>query len=55
MKILYGARVARYDLLRPVRALASRITRWTKLCDKKLHRLVSYINETVNVCLRADG
>ena len=51
MKILYGARVARYDLLRPVQALASRITKWTRLCDKKLHRLVSYINETVGVCL----
>ena len=51
MKILYGARVARYDLLRPVQALASRITKWTRLCHKKLHRLVSYINETVSVCL----
>ena len=53
MKILYGARVARYDLLRPVQALASKITKWTKLCDHKLHRLVSYINETVQICLHA--
>ena len=53
MKILYGARVARYDLLRPVQALASKITKWTKLCDRKLHRLVSYINETVQICLHA--
>ena len=52
MKILYGASVARYDLLRPVQALASKITKWTKLCDRKLHRL-SYINETVQICLHA--
>ncbi len=51
MKILYGARVARYDLLRPVQALASKLTKWTKLCDKSLHRLVSYINQTADTCL----
>ena len=49
MKILYGARMARYDLLRPVAALASQVSRWTKLDDKKLHRLVSYINCTIDL------
>ncbi|CAE7211779.1 unnamed protein product [Symbiodinium sp. CCMP2592] len=44
MKILYGARMGRYDLIRPVQALASLITKWDGLCDKKLHRLVCYIN-----------
>ena len=44
MKILYGARVGRYDLIRPVQALASLISKWDGLCDKKLHRLVCYIN-----------
>ena len=29
MKILYAARMRRYDLLRPVGALASRVTKWT--------------------------
>ena len=47
MKILYGARMGRYDLIRPVQALASLITKWDGLCDKKLHRLVCYINSTL--------
>ena len=51
MKILYGARVARYDLLRPVQSLASKLTKWTKLCDKALRRLVSYIDQTADTCL----
>ena len=29
MEILYGARLARFDLLRPIAALASKITKWT--------------------------
>ena len=51
MKILYGARMGRYDLVRPVQALASRITKWNHLCDRKLHRLVSYINSTMDLHL----
>ena len=51
MKILYGARVGRYDLLRPVQVLASRLTTWTHLCDKRMHRLISYINETTTTSL----
>ncbi|CAE7345631.1 unnamed protein product [Symbiodinium sp. CCMP2592] len=35
MKILYGARMGRYDLIRPVQALASLITKWDGLCDKE--------------------
>ena len=51
MKILYGARMGRYDLIRPVQALASLITKWDGLCDKKLHRLVCYINSTLDLNL----
>ena len=51
MKILYGARMGRYDLIRPAQALASRITKWNRLCDKKLHRIVSYINSTLDLHL----
>ncbi len=40
MNILYAARVARFDLLRPTCRLACFITKWTTLCDKQLHRLV---------------
>ena len=46
MKILYGARLARFDLLRAVCHLACHITRWTSTCDRRLHRLVCYINST---------
>ena len=49
MKILYAARMGRFDLLRPVTALGSRITTWTKLCDARLHRLVCYIKGTLDL------
>ena len=44
MKILYGARPARFDLLRPIAALAYKITKWDTVCDRMLHGLVCYIN-----------
>ena len=46
MKILYAARMARFDLLRAVCHLACFITKWTTECDKRLHRLVCYIHST---------
>ncbi len=49
MKILYGARMARYDLLRAVGGLASSVTKWTRQCDADLYRLVCYINTTVEM------
>ena len=51
MKILYGARMGRYDLIRPVQALARLITKWDGMCDRKLHRLVCYINSTLDLNL----
>ena len=53
MKIMYGARFARPDLLRAVCALARRITEWDQDCDKRLLRLVSYIQSTLDDRLRA--
>ena len=53
MKILYAARMCRYDLLRATCALASMVTKWTPSCDKKLHRLVSYIHSTLALRLAA--
>ena len=44
MKILFAARMARYDLLRPTCYLATKITKWSARCDRALHRLVCYIN-----------
>ena len=46
MKVLYGARIARFDLLRQVNRLATNITRWTTGNDKKLHHLMCYIHHT---------
>ena len=40
MKILYGARAARWDILKAVQILSTRITMWSRECDKALHRLV---------------
>ena len=49
MKILYGARTARLDILRAVSHLACYFTRWSSECDRKLHRLVCYIKSTLHV------
>ena len=51
MKVLYGARAARWDLLKAVQLLATRVTKWSRECDKALHRLMCYINCTANHCL----
>ena len=40
MKVLYAARVARFDLLKAVQSLACRVSRWTPWCDRALHRLM---------------
>ena len=48
MKVLYGARCARLDLLRAVSHLACYFTKWTSRCDAKLHRLMCYINSTLD-------
>ena len=39
-----AARMARFDLLRAVPGLASRVTKWSVDCDEALHRLVCYVN-----------
>ena len=48
MKIMYIARFARPDLLRAVGALSTMITRWDLLCDRKLFRIIKYMNGTTN-------
>ena len=47
MKILYAAREARFDLLRAIGFLACQITKWDVCCDKRLHRLMCYIETTI--------
>ena len=46
MKCLYGARMARFDLLRAIAHLACYITRWMSECDRRLYRLMCYIHST---------
>ena len=48
MKVLFAARMARYDLLRATQGLASRVTKWSPDCDKALHRLMCYIHSTIS-------
>ena len=42
----YLARIGRPDILWSVNKLARSITKWTKSCDKRLNRLISYIHHT---------
>ena len=51
MKILFAARMARWDLLRATQSLASRVTKWSCDCDIGLHRLVAYINSTLHITM----
>ena len=46
LKCLYLARIGRPDILWSVNKLARSITKWTKSCDKRLNRLISYIHHT---------
>ena len=46
LKCLYLARIGRPDILCSVNKLARSITKWTKACDKRLNRLISYIHHT---------
>ena len=48
MKVLFAARMARFDLLRATQGLASRVTKWSPECDKSLHRLMCYIHTTMD-------
>ncbi len=47
MKLLYGARLARFDLLRAINHLAGYITKWTPDCDKRLHRIMCYVQTSL--------
>ena len=49
MKILFAARMARWDLLRATQSLASRVTKWSRDCDVALCRLVCYINSSLDI------
>ena len=46
LKCLYLARTGRPDIFRSVNKLALAVTKWTKACDKRLARLISYTHHT---------
>ena len=46
LKCFYLTRIRRPDILWSVNTLARSITKWTKACDKRLNRLISYIHHT---------
>ena len=46
LNCLYLARIGRPDILWSVNKLAREVTKWTKACDKRLVRLISYIHHT---------
>ena len=48
LKCLYLARKARPDLLWAVNDLARNVTKWNVACDKRLFRLICYINSTTS-------
>ena len=55
LKCLYLARIGRPDILWSVNKLARSITKWTKACDKRLNRLISYIHHTCEYKLYCHG
>ena len=48
MQTMYGARMARPELLRCIGKLATKLTKWDKLTDKMLFRMMSYINGSLD-------
>ena len=46
LKYLYLARIGRADILWSANKLARSVTKWTKACDKRVARLISYIHHT---------
>ena len=48
LKCLYLARIARPDLYWSVNYLARAVTKWTKACDRRMERLISYIHFTTD-------
>ena len=46
MKLLYAARICRFDLLRSINNLARKITKWTKKEVALLHHLMAYVHQS---------
>lgn len=52
MNYSWLVRMTRYDALRPICLLAREVTRWTRACDRKLHRVVCYLHHHKNMAQR---
>eukprot|EP00972_Heterocapsa_arctica_P014198 2090737-Heterocapsa_arctica.AAC.1 len=52
MKVLYAARLAIFDLLKAVANLAKKVTTWDTGCDRMLHRLMCYVNSSLDLRLK---
>ena len=48
MMIFYGARFARWHLLKVITKLATMVTKWTTACDAALLRLARYVHGAVD-------
>ena len=46
MQVMYLARLARFDMLRCTGRLTSFMTKWEKLLDLKLHRIIQNLKST---------
>ena len=46
LECLYLARIGRSDIRCSVNKLAGAVTKWTRACDKRLARLISYNHDT---------
>ena len=48
MKLLYGARMCRYDMLHAIDMLVSPLSTWTIVQDRQLHKLMCYVHRTLD-------
>ena len=58
LKCPFTARMVRLDVLWTVNQLARCVTKWNAACDKRLHRLISYLHHTshwVQTCWIGDS
>ena len=44
MTIMYAAKMARFDFLKPVRHLARKMTKWTDQGERKLKKIIEYMH-----------
>ena len=51
LQILYPARMIRCDLYYAVNVLCREVAKWTKACDRRLFRLICYMNQTADLCI----